>query len=173
MHYFVRKFKKRGKKKELKKKQKKNLKIDAKCIVCKILFFWYKVSLHCESNCVIVNCEKCDVLLWHSLWRAISNTDYSPGLVYMKHIHKSEITFILIFCRLFFHICNTTVILYQFYINFALKYYLNRRVSVLYVPEIQICNTDNSETILCQTVMLLKSMFFCWKIGTLSINRSF
>lgn len=56
--------KKKGRKKEMKKKQrKKNLKIDAKCIVCKILFFLYKVSSHSESNCIIVNCEKCDVLL--------------------------------------------------------------------------------------------------------------
>lgn len=56
--------KKKGKKKGNEKEtEKKNLKIDAKCIVCKILFFLYKVSSHSESNCIIVNCEKCDVLL--------------------------------------------------------------------------------------------------------------
>lgn len=57
--------KKRGKKKKGtdKETEKKNLKIDAKCIVCKILFFLYKVSSYSESNCVNVNCEKCDVLL--------------------------------------------------------------------------------------------------------------
>lgn len=64
---FYKKIKKKKrekeKKKELTKKQKKNLKIDAKCIVCKILFFLYKVSSYSESNCVNVNCEKCDVLL--------------------------------------------------------------------------------------------------------------
>jgi len=35
-------------------------------------------------------------------------------------------------------------------------------VGVLNVPAIQNGNKDNSETILCQTAMLLKSKTFCW-----------
>lgn len=47
---------------------------------------------------------------------------------------------------------------------------MSRWVGILNVPEIQNCNKDNSDIILCQNVMLLKSKTFCW-ITRQTVNK--